>query len=305
MDTHPAQSAGSRWNITAGFAQGPRLITPTLLWSLIAVLVLIAGCRDSAGVAPPAPSFYDSRCRVAPNLLSDDDLLLPATSLTNQSGRPLVIVALGSSSTAGVGATSKSATYPAVLERELRHRLGPKVRVLNRGIGGETVDRTAARIDVDVAPFHPTLVVWQTGTNDLLRSRPPQIFEKILAAGILRMRQHGIDVILMSPQYFPAGERRSNLNAYLRAIDRVGELYDVPVLHRHQIMAYWAASGELTVRQMLARDLIHMSDDGYRCLGEVVADFILRHCAGSQHRKSPSSPIRYSSEAKIIVGPDA
>ena len=251
--------------------------------------MLIAGCRDSAGIAPPPSPFEDSRCRVSPNLLSDD-LLLPATSLTIQSGRPLIIVALGSSSTAGVGASSKSAAYPAVLERELRHRLGLKVRVLNRGIGGETVDRTAARIDVDVTPFHPTLVVWQTGTNDLLRARPPEIFEQILAAGILRMRRHGSDVILMSPQYFPAGERRSNLNAYLRAIDRVGQLYAVPVLHRHQIMAYWAASGELTVRQMLARDLFHMSDEGYRCLAEVVADFILRHCAGALHLKSPTEP---------------
>jgi acyl-CoA thioesterase I len=288
METHPAQSAVFRWNLAAGLARSRRLITRGL-WSLIAVLVLIAGCRDSASVVPSPPPFEDSRCRVASNLLSDD-LLLPATSLTIQSGRPLIIVALGSSSTAGVGASSKSAAYPAVLERELRHRLGSKVRVLNRGVGGETVDRTAARIDVDVAPFHPTLVVWQTGTNDLLRSRSPRIFEKILAAGILRMRRSGIDVILMSPQYFPAGERRSNLNAYLRAIDRVGELYDVPVLHRHRIMAYWAASGELTVRQMLARDLFHMSDDGYRCLGEVVADFILRHCNGAQQRKSPLQP---------------
>jgi lysophospholipase L1-like esterase len=289
METHLAQSAGFRWNIAAGLAQSRRLIARTLLSSLIAVLTLIAGCRDSASVVAPPPPFEDSRCRVAPNLLSDDSLL-PATSLTIRGGGPLVIVALGSSSTAGVGASSKSAAYPAVLERELKLRLGSRVRVLNRGVGGETVERTAARIDLDVTPFHPTLVVWQTGTNDLLRSRPPQIFEKILEAGILRMRRRGIDVILMSPQYFPAGERRSNLNAYLRAIDRVGELYDVPVLHRHQIMAYWAASGELTLRQMLAHDLFHMSDDGYRCLGEVVADFILRHCAGSQHRKTAVEP---------------
>ena len=217
-------------------------------------------------------------------------MFLPATALTIQSGRPLTIVALGSSSTAGKGASNKSFTYPAVLERELRHRLGARVRVLNRGVGGETIERTAARIDADVVPYHPTLVIWQTGTNDLLRSRPPQVFEKILAAGILRMRRHGSDVILMSPQYFPAGERCANLNAYLRAIDRVGELYDVPVLHRHQIMAYWATSGELSLHQMLSHDLFHMSDDGYRCLGEVVADFIMRHCSGQPHGKPPEPP---------------
>jgi len=52
------------------------------------------------------------------------------------------------------------------------------------------------------------------------------------------------------------------------------------VLHRHRIMSYWLASGELSMRQMLSRDQFHMSDEGYRCLGEIVADFILRRCNG-------------------------
>lgn len=255
----------------------------------MAAFVLMLGCRNSAGVRLPPAAFEDSRCRVAPNLLADDSFL-PATSAAISTGAPLIIVALGSSSTAGVGASSKSSTYPAVLEQELRRRFGRRVRVINRGIGGETIDHMAGRIDLDVMPLHPTLVVWQTGTNDLLRSRPARVFERILGAGTLRMRRRGIDVILMGPQYFPAGELRPDLNAYLRAIDRVGDLCDVPVLHRHQIMAYWAASGELTLRQMLAHDLFHMSDEGYRCLGEVVADFILRHLRDVPRRKFSGSP---------------
>ena len=128
-----------------------------------------------------------------------------------------MIVALGSSSTAGVGATSKQAAYPAVLERELTRWLNSKVRVINRGVGGETIDRTAARIDTDVMRLKPTLVVWQTGTNDLLRSEGAERFAKILAAGIQRMRQRGIDVVLMDLQYCPRGERRPELNSYLQA----------------------------------------------------------------------------------------
>ncbi len=257
-----------------------------LRWGLIALLALLAGCRSSVALSPP---LEDSQCRVAPNLLADDSIL-PLTARVIGNGARLTIVALGSSSTAGVGASTKSAAYPAVLERQLRHRLGPRVRVINRGVGGETIDRTAARIVRDVLPLHPTLVVWQVGTNDLLKSLPLVKFEKILAAGILTMRRHGIDVMLMSPQYFPAGELRPNLGAYLRAIDKVADLYDVPVLHRHRIMAYWATSGELSVGQMLARDKFHMSDEGYQCLGEVAAAFILRHCAGGKPRKPSAQP---------------
>jgi acyl-CoA thioesterase-1 len=256
--------------------------------SLIAGALLIAGCRNSGALTPP-PALEEPRCRVAPELLADG-WRLPATSAALIKGGPLIIVALGSSSTAGVGASRKSAAYPAVLERELRHELGPAVRVINRGVSGETIERTAARIERDVIAFHPALVLWQVGTNDLLRSRPLASFEKVLSDGIVRMRARGIDVMLMSPQYFPAGERRPGLNAYLRAIDRVAGLYGVPVLHRHQIMAYWATSGELSLRQMLARDLIHMSDAGYQCLGEVAADFVVRHLRGALHRRFPAPP---------------
>ncbi len=248
-------------------------------------LVILLGWLDMARAAPPISE--DRRCRVPPTLVSDDSPL-PATAAAVRAGRPLTIVALGSSSTAGVGASSKAAAYPAVLERELARRLGSRVTVFNRGMGGETIDRTAARIDADVVRMHPTLVVWQTGTNDLMRSEGTSRFEKILAGGIQRMRRGGIDVVLMDLQYFPRGERRPDLNAYLRAIDQIGDRYDVPVLHRHRIMSYWLASGELSVRQMLSRDLFHMSDEGYQCLGEVVADFIVRRTKSTAVRPSPT-----------------
>ena len=190
-----------------------------------------------------------------------------------------------------MGATSKQTAYPAVLERELTRWLNSKVRVINRGVGGETIDRTATRIDTDVMRLKPTLVVWQTGTNDLLRSEGAEHFAKILAAGIQRMRQRGIDVVLMDLQYCPRGERRPELNTYLQAIDRVGDRYDIPVLHRHRIMSYWLSSGELSVSQMLSADQFHMSDDGYRCLGEIVADFILRRCNGAA---TPATPTLHS-----------
>lgn len=187
-----------------------------------------------------------------------------------------------------MGASSKRSAYPAVLQRELTLWLNSAVRVINRGVGGETIDRTAARIDTDVTPLRPALVIWQTGTNDLLRSEATAHFAKILAAGIQRMRQKGIDVVLMDLQYFPRGERSPELNTYLQAIDSVGDRYDIPVLHRHRIMSYWLTSGELSVHQLLSRDMFHMSDEGYRCLGEVVAEFILRQCNVPSHPANPT-----------------
>ncbi|GMA73982.1 hypothetical protein GCM10025880_03990 [Methylorubrum aminovorans] len=68
-------------------------------------------------------------------------------------GGPLTIIAFGSSSTEGIGASHPAAAYPARLEAGLRRalpHLGGRVTVTNRGIGGEAVDEMLARLDRDV-----------------------------------------------------------------------------------------------------------------------------------------------------------
>jgi hypothetical protein len=66
-------------------------------------------------------------------------------------GLPLKIVAIGSSSTFGTGASSSAATYPSRLESELKAKLpGIPVTVLNKGIGGEEANQMVARFDADV-----------------------------------------------------------------------------------------------------------------------------------------------------------
>jgi lysophospholipase L1-like esterase len=136
-----------------------------------------------------------------------------------------------------------------------------------------------------VLALHPVLVIWQTGTNDLLHARQSSVsnFRQVLTVGVHRIQKARIDVILMDVQYFPGGEKGPRMNAYLDAIEQVGESYRVPVIHRHRIMSYWMASGEMTVESMLYQDQIHMSDRGYRCLGKAVAAFILREADETPH----------------------
>ena len=56
------------------------------------------------------------------------------------SGEPITIVAIGSSSTAGAGASSAAASYPNRLVVELKqHFPNHSVTVINRGVGGEEV----------------------------------------------------------------------------------------------------------------------------------------------------------------------
>ena len=74
-----------------------------------------------------------------------------------RNGKPITIVAIGSSSTAGAGASSEASAYPSRLAIELRQRFpGHPITVLNRGVSGEEVRDMLNRFDTDVIAANPT-----------------------------------------------------------------------------------------------------------------------------------------------------
>ena len=120
----------------------------------------------------------------------------------------LRIVAVGSSSTQGTGASSPSKAYPAQLDAILEQRFpGAKIEVINKGIGGETAAGTVARLDRDVLSFRPDLVIWQLGTNDALRNVDPKTFGTEVVEGIRRVRESGADLLLLEPESLPRRRR--------------------------------------------------------------------------------------------------
>ena len=121
-----------------------------------------------------------------------------------EAGLPLSIVAFGSSSTAGNGASSPEASYPARLGAELNTRLpGAEIAVLNRGRGGEDAPEEFARLGRDVVAARPDLVIWQFGTNAVLRRDDLSGDGELVRRGVAELKAAGIDVVLMDLQYAP------------------------------------------------------------------------------------------------------
>ena len=78
----------------------------------------------------------------------------------------------GSSSTAGAGASSPLANYPSRLAVELKQQFpGHDITVLNRGVGGEEVGDMLKRFDAAIVAAKPDLVLWQLGTNSVIRGQ--------------------------------------------------------------------------------------------------------------------------------------
>lgn len=103
------------------------------------------------------------------------------------SGGPVVV--LGDSLAAGVGAPGGG--YVHILSR----RLG--VELVNRGVPGNTTADGLARLDTDVLPLKPALVVVQLGGNDFLRQVDPDETFGNLATIIERCQAQGAAVLLV------------------------------------------------------------------------------------------------------------
>ena len=70
----------------------------------------------------------------------------------------------------GAGASSPAASYPSRLEVELKAAFpDAHITVLNRGVNGEDAADMLARFDKAVFAEQPDLVIWQVGTNSVLR----------------------------------------------------------------------------------------------------------------------------------------
>jgi len=191
--------------------------------------------------------------------------------------QPVRIIAFGSSSTEGIGASSPAATYPSRLQAALTAAWPSRqpVVVLNRGIGGEDADDMALRLPSVIAE-HPDLIIWQTGSNDPLRGVPLDRFEQETTAGIEAIRAAHIDVMLLEPQLCRELDNKPVSVEYRDALRAIGEAMDVTVIRRYDLMRSWLADGVLTPAQMLSPDGLHMADGGYAKLADAIAEDIMR-----------------------------
>lgn len=188
----------------------------------------------------------------------------------------LTILAMGSSSIEGVGASRRELGFVPLLEAGLRRRLpGVEVTVINKGIGGETAKETADRLERETAAARPDLVLWQLGTNDVLRDRPMDDFFADFRRGEAVLERSAVDVMLIDPQRLPDNAqnpafrgRNPALGEISRLIDMEGGRMGYAVLHRFGAMSGWSG----LERGGVGPDDLHLNDQGYACWAETTAE---------------------------------
>jgi lysophospholipase L1-like esterase len=190
-------------------------------------------------------------------------------------GQSLTIVAIGSSSTAGAGASSPAMNYPSRLEVELKALL-PRVdiTVVNRGVNGEESRDMLARFDRDVISQHPDLVLWQVGSNSVLRDRPLGEANSSLRDGLKRLREIGTDVVLINPQYAPKVITMHDVDGMVDLIHVTAKETNVDLFERFAVMRYWRLTEDIPFSTFISPDELHMNDWSYGCIAKLMAGAI-------------------------------
>ena len=198
---------------------------------------------------------------------------LPVVAGRLKAGEAVKVVAIGSSSTRGVGASSWAATYPEVMQRELQ-RLAPRsiVHAVNSGVNGETIPGQIGRIESDVIALNPDLVIWQLGANDVIfrfGSLPDDLEGQVVEA-VRRIRENGSDVILMDLQYAPVVTSASTHRPMIDLIGRAARRGMAGLFRRFELMEQSVAKG-VALSDLTSWDKLHSTDAAYDCVGRALA----------------------------------
>jgi lysophospholipase L1-like esterase len=231
----------------------------------------------AAPLAAPLAAQAPRACPHAmPAWLPGNALPLDMTRAALAERPVLKIVAIGSSSTEGIGASDPSRTYPALLEAALTRALpGVRVRVFNRGVSGEDAAQNLARLDADVLTLRPALVIWQAGANMAMRLGDPERFRLLLTRGITLLQGEGIDVILMDTQVSPRTMAAPRTPAFLAMTRETAKAHNVALFPRHALMQQWRAGDPAAQDGLIGPDALHHTDAGYACLAEGLATMIM------------------------------
>ncbi|OKO72999.1 SGNH/GDSL hydrolase family protein [Bradyrhizobium sp. NAS96.2] len=203
---------------------------------------------------------------------------LPHVAAKLAAGKPVVIIAFGSSSTQGYGSSAPEFTYPNRLAAQLRRQYpSADITVLNRGKGGEDAPEMMKRLQTEVIDMHPDMVIWQVGTNAVLRNLDPVETAKQVEDGVARIQADGADLVLVDPQYSPrVTERPESARGMVKLLGRIAALRHVGIFPRFEVMRDWHEKQAIPINDFVIADGLHMNDWGYACFAQLLGDDIIR-----------------------------
>src|ERR1700716_337650 len=234
----------------------------------------VLGLTMLAGFLAAVPARAEDAphtCEVPAYLLSSESALPKVAEAVKNGGKLDILVVGSRSSTIN---SPDGTAYPGRLEAVLREKL-PNIKVsVNVELQiKKTAEEVAAGLGKLVEGRKPTLVIWQTGTVDAMRSIDPDDFRAAVDDGVAALQSAGTDVILMNLQYSPRTETMISAAPYIDNMRVVAQQHDVPLFDRFAVMRNWNEAGDFDL--FSASHGLDLAKRVHDCLGRALSKFVI------------------------------
>jgi lysophospholipase L1-like esterase len=150
------------------------------------------------------------------------------------------------------------------------------------------------RFDEAVVAAKPDLVLWQLGTNSVVRGHVNAAQDGLIRQGLDKIRATGADVVLIDPQFAPKVIARPDAGRMVELIAATAKATNVDLFRRFDVMKRWHDVDHLGFETFVSPDGLHMNDWGYACmakaLGMAVAEAVRRPALAATARSHAMVP---------------
>jgi hypothetical protein len=241
----------------------------SLAGPLLAALACVAVIVTAGGARAETED-----CTTPPEM-TETDVKLPHLAERLKAHQPATIVAIGGASTIGKAAGSADLAYPHRLGQDLAQDFPDSpINVINKGVPRQSAKQMFERFPTDVFAEDPVMVVWEVGINDAVRGTDVDDFAATLQDGVEELKNRAIDTILVDMQFSRSSATVINFEGYLKALHRVGDLADVYVFPRYEMMRYWSEQKVFNFDDVAPEDRASLAARVYDCLGRKMAGII-------------------------------
>ncbi len=123
--------------------------------------------------------------------------------------------------------------------------------------------------------MRPVLAIWQVGANGAMRGLDPELFRRLVDTGVRRLKEAGVDVVLMDNQRSPMVLASPNHAKIDQALAEVAGSTGAALFGRGRLMDLWQEAG-FPYAAFVSDDGVHLNDRGYVCVAKALAGAILQ-----------------------------
>lgn len=233
------------------------------------------GVAASAGIEPssaPVPAALAGCPSGVP--YGSEVTKLGHLSAALASDRDVDVLAIGSAAMLGpAGLPDAAFTHRAIRLIAVAHP-GIKVTLVARNARGALASEMLAVLRSELAAHRYSLVLWQAGSVEALRSVPVAAFRQTLIEGARLVAEAQGSLVLIDSQFSHLSRSMVDVGPYGSVIREIGALPGVAVFPRYDLTRAWVTSGQLDLEHAVQGDRQKAADHLNRCLGGALASLL-------------------------------